>query len=91
MITEHKTICRKDVAWMFQQWDGNNDGELSMKELAPLEEDLKEKCLKAYIDRCGICYASFLYVIFTLHKLRHSLNYGHNRLCFFGIKDIIFL
>ncbi|EFO12366.1 hypothetical protein LOAG_16167 [Loa loa] len=48
-------MCRKDVAWMFQQWDGNNDGELSMKELAPLEADSNEKCLKAYIDRCENC------------------------------------
>lgn len=47
-------MCRKDVAWMFQQWDGDNDGELTMKELAPLEADLNEKCLKAYIDRCGL-------------------------------------
>lgn len=52
-------MCRKDVAWMFQQWDGNNDGELSMKELVPLEKDSREKCLKAYIDRCGLCL-SFL-------------------------------
>ncbi|EJW71969.1 hypothetical protein WUBG_17124, partial [Wuchereria bancrofti] len=34
--------------------DGNNDGELSIKELIPLETDLNEKCLKAYIDRCGL-------------------------------------
>ncbi|VIO99194.1 Thyroglobulin type-1 repeat family protein [Brugia malayi] len=51
-LHKHKTMCRKDVAWMFQQWDGNNDGELSIKELIPLETDLNEKCLKAYIDRC---------------------------------------
>ncbi|VDM39398.1 unnamed protein product [Toxocara canis] len=44
--------CRPDVAWMFEQWDGNKDGELSVKELAPLESDAKEKCLKAFIDRC---------------------------------------
>uniref|UniRef100_F1L7N3 Testican-3 n=1 Tax=Ascaris suum TaxID=6253 RepID=F1L7N3_ASCSU len=44
--------CRPDVAWMFEQWDGNNDGELSVKELAPLESDANEKCLKAFIDRC---------------------------------------
>lgn len=38
---------------MFQQWDGDNDGELTLKELAPLEGDSNEKCLRAYIDRCG--------------------------------------
>lgn len=42
-----------DVAWMFQQWDGDNDGELTLKELAPLEMDSNEKCLRAYLDRCG--------------------------------------
>lgn len=45
-----------DVAWMFQQWDGNNDGELSVKEIAPLETDVNEKCIKAFIDRCGILF-----------------------------------
>ncbi|EPB67647.1 hypothetical protein ANCCEY_13261 [Ancylostoma ceylanicum] len=25
----HKIACRNDVAWMFEQWDGDNNGLLS--------------------------------------------------------------
>ncbi|VDN18993.1 unnamed protein product [Gongylonema pulchrum] len=52
VTVEHRKACRMDVAWMFQQWDGDSDGELTLKELAPLESDSNEKCLRAFLDRC---------------------------------------
>lgn len=37
---------------MFQQWDGDRNGELSTEELRPLDEDKNEKCLAPFLDRC---------------------------------------
>ncbi|KAK6749901.1 hypothetical protein RB195_002114 [Necator americanus] len=48
----HKIACRNDVAWMFQQWDGDNDGLLSKDELMPLEGNGREVCLAQFIDMC---------------------------------------
>uniref|UniRef100_W6NH52 SPARC Testican domain containing protein n=1 Tax=Haemonchus contortus TaxID=6289 RepID=W6NH52_HAECO len=49
----HKIACRNDVAWMFEQWDGDNDGLLSKDELMPLEGNGRESCLAQFIDMCG--------------------------------------
>uniref|UniRef100_H2W354 Thyroglobulin type-1 domain-containing protein n=1 Tax=Caenorhabditis japonica TaxID=281687 RepID=H2W354_CAEJA len=48
----HSVACRADVGWMFNQWDGNNDGLLSMNELRPLERGGNEPCVKEFIDMC---------------------------------------
>ncbi|VDO39862.1 unnamed protein product [Haemonchus placei] len=48
----HKIACRNDVAWMFEQWDGDNDGLLSKDELMPLEGNGRESCLAQFIDMC---------------------------------------
>ncbi|KJH45748.1 hypothetical protein DICVIV_08188 [Dictyocaulus viviparus] len=49
----HEITCRGDVAWMFTQWDGNDDGFLSKDELIPLEGNGREVCLAQFIDMCG--------------------------------------
>ncbi|TKR86885.1 hypothetical protein L596_011389 [Steinernema carpocapsae] len=51
-MPKHRAVCRAEVAWMFTQWDGNNDGELTLRELYPLEADQREKCLKEFLDHC---------------------------------------
>ncbi|KAK6749902.1 hypothetical protein RB195_002114 [Necator americanus] len=51
-VYAHKIACRNDVAWMFQQWDGDNDGLLSKDELMPLEGNGREVCLAQFIDMC---------------------------------------
>uniref|UniRef100_A0A1I7XCS9 Thyroglobulin type-1 domain-containing protein n=1 Tax=Heterorhabditis bacteriophora TaxID=37862 RepID=A0A1I7XCS9_HETBA len=47
----HHIACRGDVAWMFEQWDGNSDGMLSKDELLPLESGT-ERCTSQFIDMC---------------------------------------
>jgi sparc/osteonectin/cwcv/kazal-like domain-containing proteoglycan (testican) len=39
---------------MFQQWDGDSDGRLTVEELGPLEGDEYEGCIKPFLDRCDI-------------------------------------
>lgn len=51
-IAKHQVACRADVAWMFVQWDGDDDGELTMDELRSLEGDEYEHCVKPFLDRC---------------------------------------
>ncbi|CAJ0928637.1 unnamed protein product, partial [Mesorhabditis belari] len=51
-LKKHKVACRPDVAWMFEQWDGNDDGQLSQKELKPIEGNMKEPCLTHFFDLC---------------------------------------
>ncbi|KAK0411563.1 hypothetical protein QR680_005719 [Steinernema hermaphroditum] len=51
-MPKHRAVCRAEVLWMFTQWDGNNDGELSLRELYPLEADQREKCMKEFLDHC---------------------------------------
>ncbi|KAJ1352285.1 hypothetical protein KIN20_008585 [Parelaphostrongylus tenuis] len=48
----HKVTCRRDVAWMFEQWDGDEDGLLSKDELMPLERNEREACVSQFIDMC---------------------------------------
>ena len=37
---------------MFQQWDGDADGELTVRELRPVENDPYERCVGAFLDHC---------------------------------------
>ncbi|CAD6195443.1 unnamed protein product [Caenorhabditis auriculariae] len=48
----HTIACRPEVAWMFQQWDGNNDGHLTKAEMRPMERGGNEKCTEQLIDMC---------------------------------------
>ncbi|CAL2042227.1 unnamed protein product [Caenorhabditis brenneri] len=48
----HSVPCRAEVGWMFNQWDGNNDGKLSKTELRPLERGGNEQCVEEFIDMC---------------------------------------
>ncbi|CAJ0601002.1 unnamed protein product [Cylicocyclus nassatus] len=48
----HKIACRNDVAWMFEQWDGDNNGHLTKEELMPLEGNGREACVAQFIDMC---------------------------------------
>ncbi|CAI5448929.1 unnamed protein product [Caenorhabditis angaria] len=52
VLKSHTIQCRQEVAWMFQQWDGNNNGHLSKRELKPLERGDSEKCVEQFIDMC---------------------------------------
>jgi len=51
-LPAHHISCRRDVSWMFQQWDGDSNGELSTDELRTLESDKHEHCIKPFLDRC---------------------------------------
>ncbi|CAB3406779.1 unnamed protein product [Caenorhabditis bovis] len=48
----HSMVCRPEVAWMFVQWDGNNDGQLTKSELRSLERGGNERCIEQFIDMC---------------------------------------
>ncbi|VDL70433.1 unnamed protein product [Nippostrongylus brasiliensis] len=48
----HKIACRNDVAWMFEQWDGDENGLLTKEELMPLEGNGREQCVAQFIDMC---------------------------------------
>ncbi|WKY05150.1 hypothetical protein Q1695_005848 [Nippostrongylus brasiliensis] len=51
-ICSHKIACRNDVAWMFEQWDGDENGLLTKEELMPLEGNGREQCVAQFIDMC---------------------------------------
>eukprot|EP00081_Caenorhabditis_elegans_P001471 NP_001023099.1 vertebrate proteoglycan TESTican homolog [Caenorhabditis elegans] len=56
----HSVPCRVEVGWMFNQWDGNQDGKLSKvgfvvsveAELRPIERGGNEACVEEFIDMC---------------------------------------
>jgi len=44
--------CKREVQWMFNHLNSDEDGQLSLQELFDLENDRNEKCIKPFLDRC---------------------------------------
>jgi sparc/osteonectin/cwcv/kazal-like domain-containing proteoglycan (testican) len=51
-VAKHHISCPREVGWMFGRLDGDSDGVLTPDELSSVENDAREKCLKAFLDRC---------------------------------------
>ncbi|CAI4227450.1 unnamed protein product [Auanema sp. JU1783] len=51
-LKEHTLACRDDVAWMFLQWDGDDNGYLTKHEIIPILKGGQEKCIEQFFDRC---------------------------------------
>lgn len=51
-VPPHHIVCAPSTAWMFTQWDANNDAELTVDELNSVENDPYERCVGAFLDQC---------------------------------------
>ncbi|GMS95589.1 hypothetical protein PENTCL1PPCAC_17764, partial [Pristionchus entomophagus] len=51
-LPSHSIPCHPSSAWIFSQFDGDNDGFLTPTELISLVGGKREECLSQFIDHC---------------------------------------
>ncbi|KAF8375664.1 test-1, partial [Pristionchus pacificus] len=81
-LPSHSIPCRPETAWIFSQFDGDNDGFLNPTELTSLEGGKRERCLTQFIDHCDdITIDGLISIDEWCDCLSFSLDPHHEPLC----------